>query len=168
MRLKDEILKLAQKTDACPRIRDLEACCTDEQVVKLMFRNFDFCASHHFPPLSVLAKHSALLQRHGVYVNNYLTLRKIEKCAIIGNSLCRIEAADYEAPIVYVKDKSRVEIAVCDNAVVLIEAFNDAAVQISTFDQARAVVILYNSASIEVKKQALNSVKIIDKCDVKR
>ena len=163
MRLKDEILQLARKAGACARIRELEACDTDEQVINLVYRHFDFCAAHHFPPTSVLVRHSSKLLPHGVCVNSSALLTGREKYAIAGRSACRLEARQYQAPIVYIKDASTLHVDADGHAIALIEAFNHSEVTISTREYARVVVILHGGAKLHIGKIVPDSVKIINK-----
>lgn len=123
-----------------------------ERMVKLYIRGIDFCISENYPTLEFIRENfKGKCEQYDVFVDDEISER-INKpdTVLLGNCKAMMNYDGFTVSRIFVRHNSEAAIIVSENAIVTIDAFDNANLAVATSgDNAQMYVNLYGNALVE-------------------
>ena len=124
-----------------------------KRLSELYMRGIDFCISEDFPTLEFMIENfKGKCEPYGIFIND--SVREVNVPDVVLNGCCdaRLQYDQYSVSRLYVRHESQASVTVSDNAIITIDAFDNAFIDIETVgDKCRAIINLYGNATITHK-----------------
>lgn len=117
-----------------------------QSLIKKYFDGLDFPLKYHWPSNQFIKENfeQNLLRKNNILVDDTRSLLNPTEAVILGNSKATIRVNSQNSSIIYIRDKSCVDIFAKNTAFVIVHVFEDASVKVKTFDTPRVLVLIHS------------------------
>lgn len=146
MNLGKELAKSGKKAGMCKPVNERLKLTEDKDEMCRMFINgIDFCLANDFPSNEFIkANFSDIINNHGIYVDEKVSLKNKIKVVLLGNCSGSMVIDGFTVSEIFIKHDSRIYLSVKDNAFVMIDIFDNSTLIITATDNSKVFVNRYS------------------------
>lgn len=135
-----------------------------QELIDRYITGIDFALQHHYPTNQYIKDNFELelLRKNNILVDDERNLLNPSVAVILGNTKTKIRVNGFSRSIIYVRDKSEVDLIVKNCSFVIVHTFDNASVKVETEDKP-SVLILKHSKDATIK--TTNGIKVKEEFD---
>lgn len=135
-----------------------------QELIDKYITGIDFALRHHYPTNQYIKDNFELelLRKNNILVDDERNLLNPSVAVILGNTKTKIRVNGLSRSIIYVRDKSEVDLIVKNSSFVIVHTFDNASVKVETEDKP-SVLVLKHSKDATIK--TTNGIKVKEEFD---
>lgn len=160
----DYLLKHAPSDICIDGITELKQAKTTDDFLAIYLKYIDFCLSENFPSNSDLLQYgNDRLIAHGIYIDAKPNILNRNTAVVLGSSDGVGQYLWHSVGQVYMKDQSRLNLAVKHDAFLIIDVFDQAELTIHTSGNAKVLINIYGNAKVFPTQLDRSTINIVNK-----
>lgn len=164
-RVSIELRKKAREFGLCDEwFNDWSDTSPKQELIDKYITGIDFALQHHYPTNQYIKDNFELelLRKNNILVDDERNLLNPSVAVILGNTKTKIRVNGLSRSIIYVRDKSEVDLIVKNRSFVIVHTFDNASVKVETEDNP-SVLVLKHSKDATIK--TTNGIKVKEEFD---
>ena len=137
---------------------------SNQSLIDKYFEGLDFPTKHHWPSNSFIKENfeKELLWQNNIFVDDTRSVLNPKKMVVLGTSNIKIRVNAHNRSVIYIRDNSKVEMIVKNDAFAIVHLFEQANVSIETLDKPNVLVLKHSN---DAKCSSSRNVKIKEDFD---
>jgi hypothetical protein len=132
---------------------------TVHHMLEMYRKGIDFCLKNDFPSNSLLLQLAGdQINEHGIFIDAPVDLVDPEFTTLLGKCNAAIAYTDYSVSTLFVKHTSTGSVIAGDNAIVVIDCFDNSTLLVTASDHSNVLINVYGNA--QAKHSSIGKAKI--------